>query len=426
MLKLTDWGLKGCLLALPQAERERAMHLMRQLKCKHGVFKPRTVARKVECSERTVWRLWDSYDGTPESLNAKYGNQAPSKREVTNTEHDAIVDIVGRYPHIGWTPLHGQLVLHFGYDYPRHMNTVRQYCIRHNLRPAVEIKKRDVLKPYYTAKQIGYKWQVDHKKMCWIDAKGRKHKSRTKVVYVCTDEGSGEQFIAYFDGYGAEQTIEFLKMCHNHYGYWPIVIQMDNGTEFKNQWVKPFITQNGIRYKFNKPATPRWNGKVERRNGNHQIWFFDHNTQGTDNIHERLTEHLYLCNHATSRVYVGKDGRHMSPMRVRAERIKELNRVMAILKVRPRTLQEKIHRYWLYKKASLKSTTWAQALIPRQTFGAPTKQFVHNRVTTINGYVRLFTIRAPPREPPNRVVTSPIKDTSQSQKIARPVWVFRH
>ena len=346
-------------MALPLNDRVRAVNLMRQSKLNHGVYKPKTVARKIETSESTVWRLWSCYDGTEASLKPKYGNQKKSKREITPEEHKVIVDVIADNPYIGWAQLHGQVALHFGYPYDRHPNTVTQYCKRNNLRPAVKIEPRHKPQPYHTAKQIGWKWQIDHKKVSFIDDKGNKRKSITKVQYSCTDEASGEEFICYFDGFGAEQTIIFFELCQVYYGYYPIITQMDNGVEFKNKAVHDFMTKHGIEWKHIKVKTPRWNGKIERKHGNHEMWFYRHNTN-FENIAERIAHQNFLNNHATSRVLRDKDNRQISPIIMRGLRIADLDKTMAIIKARPKSLQEKIHRYWLYKRPYLKRHAWAK------------------------------------------------------------------
>jgi hypothetical protein len=118
-------------MALSKDERLQVVDLLSISKARHGTYRAKSVVRKIECSERTVWRLWGQYDGTPESLNPHYGNQNPSKREIMDCEHSLIEQITAENPHIGWTQLHGQIVLQMGYEYSRPMNTIRQYCIRH-------------------------------------------------------------------------------------------------------------------------------------------------------------------------------------------------------------------------------------------------------------------------------------------------------
>jgi transposase InsO family protein len=50
------------------------------------------------------------------------------------------------------------------------------------------------------------------------------------------------------------------------YGQDILMIQSDNGTEFKNYTLNDFLSDEGIRHQYSSPYTPQQNGVAERKN----------------------------------------------------------------------------------------------------------------------------------------------------------------
>ncbi|MEG0568864.1 MAG: IS481 family transposase, partial [Erysipelotrichales bacterium] len=78
-------------------------------------------------------------------------------------------------------------------------------------------------------------------------------------------------------------TIDFIHRAFKYFGYYPKIIQTDNGTEFayntKTKQVHPLkleLDELGIIHQKIRPRTPEHNGKVERshRNDNQRFYRF--------------------------------------------------------------------------------------------------------------------------------------------------------
>jgi hypothetical protein len=67
--------------------------------------------------------------------------------------------------------------------------------------------------------------------------------------------------------YETQQTIkDFTNEVQRQYGQDILMIQSDNGTEFKNYTLNDFLSDEGIRHQYSSPYTPQQNGVAERKN----------------------------------------------------------------------------------------------------------------------------------------------------------------
>ena len=102
--------------------------------------------------------------------------------------------------------------------------------------------------------------------------------------YTCIDEASRERFLYWYDARTPDNTVDFIKRCILYFGYNPLEIQTDNGSEFtwnreKMKVLHPmdkFCIQENIYHHKIRPRAPRHNGKVERshKNDNEKFYSF--------------------------------------------------------------------------------------------------------------------------------------------------------
>lgn len=137
-------------------------------------------------------------------------------------------------------------------------------------------------KKYDTPKDIGIKWQIDVKYVPKVCKSVDIPKDKNFYQYTCIDEATRERFLFWYEEHTPMNTVDFIKRCIVYYGYKPIEIQTDNGTEFtwnqsKIKKVHPmdqFCLKEDIFHHTIRPRTPRHNGKVERSHRNDNEIFY--------------------------------------------------------------------------------------------------------------------------------------------------------
>ena len=140
-----------------------------------------------------------------------------------------------------------------------------------------------VPKKYDTPSMIGIKWQVDVKYVpneCKSDIIPL---DKRFYQYTCIDESSRERFLYWYDEHTPANTVDFIKRCIVYFGYHPIEIQTDNGTEFtwnkdKMKKLHPLgelCLRLDIEHHKIRPRTPRHNDKVERSHRNDNERFYN-------------------------------------------------------------------------------------------------------------------------------------------------------
>ena len=259
-------------------EKEKALNLLKNSTLEF-------VARKYHVSINTVYLWRKKYDGTLESLeNKSHRPHSPHPNSQTATEKKHIDDIVRRNPRAGLNELYGKL--RTNYNYKRHPTTLYKYLLGKGFYDKKNIRyKKYVPKPYDTPEQIGVKWQLDVKyvpKNCFT--KNIVDDERF-YQYTVIDECTRERFIYPYKEINGNVTVDFIKRAIAYFGYKPLQIQTDNGSEFTyTQMVKNkrkhsfdvFCDDNNILHTTIRPRTPRHNGKVERshRNDNERFYKF--------------------------------------------------------------------------------------------------------------------------------------------------------
>ena len=135
-----------------------------------------------------------------------------------------------------------------------------------------EIKAKSARKPqeYQRAEYPGQKVQVDVKYVpCYCVSDGRKY-----YQYIAVDECTRWVYRELYDEHSAYSSVEFLKGLMKNCPFPIREIQTDNGTERTRAQIssdgKPSLFEETpeacqIKYHRIRVATPRHNGKVERR-----------------------------------------------------------------------------------------------------------------------------------------------------------------
>ena len=145
---------------------------------------------------------------------------------------------------------------------------------------APSTKKKRQPQKYDTPKSLGIKWQMDVKyvpRACYVGEVPEKF-----YQYTMIDEASRERFIYPYIEQSSYSTVDFVKRAIIYFGYKPVTIQTDNGTEFtyskeynRTHPFDLFCNEVGINHKLIRPRTPWHNGKVERSHRNDQERFYN-------------------------------------------------------------------------------------------------------------------------------------------------------
>lgn len=241
------------------------------------------VARRYHCSINTVYLWRKKYDGTLKSLgNKSHRPLSPHPNSQTEIEKSQIDDVVRKNPNAGFNEIYGTLRRQFAYS--RNPSTLYKYLKRKGFYDEKKRKYRPYIpKPYNTPTQIGIKWQLDVKHVPFecrcLNISG----SERFYQYTVIDECTRERFIYAYREQIADSTIDFIKRAIIYFGYKPMIIQTDNGSEFtfikqvknnRKHTFDIFCEENNIKHKTIKPRTPRHNGKVERSHRNDNERFY--------------------------------------------------------------------------------------------------------------------------------------------------------
>jgi transposase InsO family protein len=151
-----------------------------------------------------------------------------------------------------------------------------------------------------------------------------------------------------------------LKELKKQFGYLPIQIQTDNGTEFTNKLiagaeheinlVDAYLDEMHIEHKLIRPATPRHNGKVERRHREDHRHYQQQRFDNMQQINDYLKDWCKEKDNTFTFALCPKCQK--SPNMKFAEQLQELKRFKKeVLKLnRKSTLQEMIYAYCEYER----------------------------------------------------------------------------
>lgn len=243
------------------------------------------VCRKYHISRTSLYRWNKRYDGTKESLVDKSHKPfATHPNAHTEEEITWIKNLVRRNTHITLCELWYKLRVNKGYS--RHIGSLYRVMRKLGIIYQINVSGTSKYQPkkYDTPKDIGIKWQIDVKYVPKVCKSIDIPKDKNFYQYTCIDEATRERFLFWYDEHTPMNTVDFIKRCIVYYGYKPIEIQTDNGTEFtwnqsKIKKVHPMdqlCLKENIFHHTIRPRTPRHNGKVERshRNDNERFYSF--------------------------------------------------------------------------------------------------------------------------------------------------------
>lgn len=294
------------------------------------------VARKMKCTERSLWRWKSRYDGTLASLeNGSKVPLTPHPNAHTKQEEKYIRELFTENPDISYTEALG--VLRTKYAYSRTYFGFYRYVVKNGLRPSQEMKKEPYIpQPYDTPLMLGYKWQMDVKYVPTECNIGEFSKERL-FQYTVIDEATRERFLYPYKEQSGYSTVDFLRRAIAYFGYVPEIIQTDNGTEFTNpknagidkiHIVDKFLNGLKIKHQLIRPRTPRHNGKVERSHRSDQESFYDHLTFKTyEELKEKMRDWNIRYNNRPHSSLRNRDGKRVwfSPLQKRGELLEILN-----------------------------------------------------------------------------------------------------
>jgi hypothetical protein len=89
-----------------------------------------------------------------------------------------------------------------------------------------------------------------------------------KFCLVIVDDYSRYTWVYFFKHkYETQQTVkDFTNEVQRQYGQDILMVQSDNGTEFKNYTLNDFLSDEGIHHQYSSPYPPQQNGVAERKN----------------------------------------------------------------------------------------------------------------------------------------------------------------
>lgn len=241
------------------------------------------VCRRYKISKASLMRWNRRFDGTKDSLrDQSHRPKTPHPNAHTQQELKWIRDYHRRNPSISVCELYGKLRTQKGYS--RHPGSLYRIFVKLGYRKTASKKKKPYTpRPYHTPTQLGAKWQMDVKYVptaCYVGQMPDKF-----YQYKVIDEALRERFIYPYQEQSSYSTVDFLKRAIDYFGYRPLILQTDNGSEFcytnarKTDRVHPLdlaCKELHIKHKRIRPRTPRHNGKVERSHRNDQERFYDH------------------------------------------------------------------------------------------------------------------------------------------------------
>ncbi len=257
---------------------QEAYHRQRMISysMKHGVA---ATAIRYRTSRKTVYKWLGRYDGSIESLRDRSRRPKRHPRQHTPAE-DAMIRGVARHCDKRDKLLMYERLLAKGYT--RSYGGFKRHFSQLGLSPVVKKRAKHKPKPYQRADYPGQKVQIDVKFVpSYCVANGKKYYQFTAV-----DECSRWTFREMYDEHSTYSAKDFLEKLIKASPFPIRLVQTDNGTEFTNALLvikaahrtlfEQALLDMGIEYKRIRIATPRHNGKVERRHRTDEQRFYKH------------------------------------------------------------------------------------------------------------------------------------------------------
>lgn len=264
------------------------------------------VCRKYHISRTSLYRWNLKYDGTDESLIDK-SHRPLSSHPTAHTYEELtwIKNFIRRNPKITLCELWYKLRIKKGYS--RHIGSLYRVLRKLDIVKTISISGTSKYTPkkYDTPKDIGVKWQIDVKYVPKVCKSVDIPMDKNFYQYTCIDEATRERFLFWYEEHTPANTVDFIKRCISYYGYKPIEIQTDNGTEFtwnesrikKIHPMDEFCIKENIFHHKIKPRTPRHNGKVERSHRNDNERFYTYlKFNSLEDLRKQGKKYLYRSN----------------------------------------------------------------------------------------------------------------------------------
>ena len=256
---------------------QEAYHRQRMIRysLEHGVTK---AAIRYKTSRKTIYKWQKRYDGHIESLK-DMSRRPHSHPRQHRPEEDEMIRRTARHCDKRDKLLMYERLMARGYT--RSYGGFKRRYVRLGITPTVKQRGKRKPKPYERAEYPGQKVQIDVKYVpssCVAD--GRKYYQFTAV-----DECSRWTYREMYDEHSTYSAKDFLEKLVKAAPFPIRLVQTDNGTEFTNALLviksthktlfEQALADMGIEYKRIRIATPRHNGKVERRHRTDQQRFYD-------------------------------------------------------------------------------------------------------------------------------------------------------
>ena len=261
------------------------------------------VCRRYHISKASLMRWNKRYDGTRESLMSKsHRPRTAHPKAHTAEEISWIQNLHRRNPNISICEMYGKLREEKAYS--RHPGSLYRVFVRLGYRKKAESTKRKSkhLGKYDTPTKLGIKWQMDVKYVPKVCCVGKNDDNFFQ--YTMMEEASRKRFIYAYKEQSSYSTVDFMKRAIIYFGYAPLTIQTDNGSEFsyttKTSRIHPldmFCRANNIIHKTIRPRTPWHNGKVERSHRNDQERFYNYlSFYSFEDLQLQMKRYLYRSN----------------------------------------------------------------------------------------------------------------------------------
>ncbi len=273
-----------------------------------GSYSVAYIVRKYKISKASLMRWMKRFDGTKTSLFSRTRRpKSVHPNAHTALEIQNIENILKRNPHIGLSELYGKLKQN--YAYARHPASLFRFLRKRGVFVTPEHKKKPYTpKKYDTPIKIGEKMQLDVKyvpKKCYINWNTHKQKF---YQYTIIDECSRERFIYAYEECNSDNTVDFVRRAIIYFGYFPKIIQTDNGPEFTLNrdynaihFFDQFCNKFNIIHQLIRPYTPRHNGKVERSHRNDNARFYSNlSFYSLDDLNNQMRAYLKRSNNIPS------------------------------------------------------------------------------------------------------------------------------
>ena len=193
------------------------------------------VCRKYHISRISLYRWNKQYDGTKESLMDK-SHKPLSKHPNAHTVEEIkwIENLIKKHKNDNITLGEIWYKLRINKGYSRNIGSLYRVMRKLGYYKQININNTSKYtpKPYDTPTMIGIKWQIDVKFVPNACKSTILPLDKKFYQYTCIDEASRERFLFWYDEHTPSNTMDFVKRAIIYFGYKPLEIQTDNGTEF--------------------------------------------------------------------------------------------------------------------------------------------------------------------------------------------------